>query len=236
MSRRARGLALLGAAACCAGLAASSTSRYTNEVRAQVGAPVPVVTARSRISGGSVLTPASAARYLEVRQVPERFAPTSALHAIGATIGYRIAMPLSPGDYVTDGALSGQVAPGSKDVLDGGGGARVVEISVAGATSIAEALHPGSRVDVLITTERGSAPRTYLALQGATLVDFRAGAGGEGGDGAGKAAATLRVSLRQAVLLTAAENFARELRLVPRPAGSGTLSRPTAVSASELGR
>src|SRR4051794_8590770 len=101
MSRRARGLALLGAAACCAGLAASSTSRYTNEVRAQVGAPVPVVAARLRIAAGTVLTRASVGRYLEVREVPQRFAPTSALHTIGAALGYRTAMSLGPGDYVS---------------------------------------------------------------------------------------------------------------------------------------
>jgi pilus assembly protein CpaB len=33
------------------------------------------------------------------------------------------------------------------------------------------------------------------------------------------ALATLRVSLRQAIYLTAADNFAREIRLLPRPPG-----------------
>jgi pilus assembly protein CpaB len=107
-----------------------------------------------------------------------------------------------------------------------------VEVAVAGAGSIAPALHPGSRVDVLITTNGGSGglSRTYLALQAAELVDFRSSDGGEG-----KASATLRVTLRQAVLLTAAQNFARELRLVPRPGGDTARLGPTAVSAGRLG-
>jgi hypothetical protein len=42
--------------------------------------------------------------------------------------------------------------------------------------------------------------------------------------------ATLRVSLRQAIYLTAADNFAREIRLLPRPPGDpsragGTISQ-----------
>jgi hypothetical protein len=47
--------------------------------------------------------------------------------------------------------------------------------------------------------------------------------------------AMLRVTLRQAVLLTAAANFAREIRLVPRPAGDRRRLGPTVVGAGDLG-
>ena len=115
-------------------------------------------------------------------------------------------------------------------------GRRVVEVSVAGAGALESALRPGARVDVLITSERGpDAPRTYLALQGIELAAFRPGSQGDGSAGDGpEAVASLRVTLRQAVLLTAAENFARELRLVPRPSGDGRRLPPTAVSAHDL--
>ena len=46
----------------------------------------------------------------------------------------------------------------------------------------------------------------------------------------------VKVTLAQAVLLTAARNFARELRLVPRAAGDNRRLGPTLVTASELGR
>jgi hypothetical protein len=98
--------------------------------------------------------------------------------------------------------------------------------------------------DVLITTGgEGAPPRTYLALQRVEVADFRAEAGlggtgaggpGEGASGAG-ATATLRVSLAQAVMLTAAVNFARELRLVPRSAGERRRHRPLSVRAADLG-
>src|SRR5207302_593378 len=98
-------------------------------------------------------------------------------------------------------------------------------------------LHRGSRVDVLITTDRGGAPHTYLALQRIELVDFRPPTGGGAGSESDRTAtATLKVTLAQAVLLTAARNFARELRLIPRAAGDDRRLGPTLVSASELGR
>ena len=51
-----------------------------------------------------------------------------------------------------------------------------------------------------------------------------------------KASATLRVSLRQAVVLTAAQNFAREVRLVPRPPGDGRRLGAVGVSAAGFRR
>jgi pilus assembly protein CpaB len=94
-----------------------------------------------------------------------------------------------------------------------------VEVRIAGAASIAPLLRPGSGVDVLVTTQgsRGS-PRTYLAMQDVSLAGFAAADGAESEEVTG--VASLRVSLRQAVLLTAAQTFAREVRLVPRPSGA----------------
>jgi pilus assembly protein CpaB len=46
------------------------------------------------------------------------------------------------------------------------------------------------------------------------------GAGGQAEPGTGPTAlATLRVSVQQAIYLTAADNFAREIRLLARPPG-----------------
>jgi pilus assembly protein CpaB len=231
VGRRTRGLALLGAAAACAGLAASSVSRYANDVSAQVGPLVTVVVARAELKRGTVLAPATASRGLEIRRVPARYAPPQALTAISDAVGYRVTAGLHRGDYLVGGMLA----------LGGRGrsahlGGRTVEIAVAGAGSLADALQPGAHVDVLITSDRGGGPgRTYLALQDAELIAF-AGATGAGGGETPSATAALRVSLRQAVLLTAAQNFARELRLVPRSEGDRSRLGPVAVSASDLAR
>ena len=89
---------------------------------------------------------------------------------------------------------------------------------------------------MLITSDRGGGPgRTYLALQDAELIAFASARGAGGGETPG-ATAALSVSLRQAVLLTAAQNFARELRLVPRSEGDRSRFRSIAVSASDLSR
>jgi pilus assembly protein CpaB len=221
---------LLGAAAACAGLAASSVSRYTNDVRAQVGPLVSVVMASEDLERGAVITPATAGA-LAIRRIPARFAPPRALGSVSDTVGYRLAVSLRRGDYVSDSALV--EARGARTAANRG--ARVVEVSVAGAGSLAGALRAGVHVDVLITTDQGGTARSYVALQDAELLGF-APAGGSGVSDEGKATATLRTSLRQAVLLTAAQNFARELRLVPRPEGDRRRLGAVGVSASALGR
>ena len=80
-------------------------------------------------------------------------------------------------------------------------------------------------MDVLVSTESGAGGgRTLVALAGAELLRLEAAANAAAppdGTGAGgpRALATLRVTLRQAVYLTAADNFAREIRLLGRPPG-----------------
>jgi pilus assembly protein CpaB len=111
-----------------------------------------------------------------------------------------------------------------------------VEVAVTGARTLAGELRPGALVDVLVTTDGdGGAPRTYLALQRVQLIDFRDSSGAEARDGA-DATATVRVTLRQAVTLIAAQNFAREVRVVPRPAGDERRVGPASVTAAALGR
>jgi pilus assembly protein CpaB len=84
---------------------------------------------------------------------------------------------------------------------------------------------------VLVSTE---GRRTFLALQDVELLSIRQSpAGADAGDSRSPAdaVATLRVTLRQAVYLTAAQNFAREVRLLPRPPGDRRRSAATAATA-----
>jgi pilus assembly protein CpaB len=108
-------------------------------------------------------------------------------------------------------------------------------VEVSGAAGLAA----GARVDVLVSTESGAGGgRTLMALAGAELLRLEAGpteaAPAEGTGARGPTAlATLRVTLRQAVYLTAADNFAREIRLLARPAGDHS-SAGAAVSQTDL--
>jgi pilus assembly protein CpaB len=237
--RRRRALVLLSLALACGGLAASHVQSRERQVEAAVGPLVPVLVTRTDIESGERLK----ARQLAVRQVPSRFAPRDALPAASGVAGQRSALPLPAGSYVTAGALESAGRDGN-----GGGpapirrGERSTDVAVAGGDGLSGA-PPGTRVDVLVTTEArgggGGAGRTYVALQDVELLGARpapegAAAAGGGGDAGSKATtiATLRVSLREAVFLTAAENFAREIRLLVRAPGDRAPARQLSVSSA----
>jgi pilus assembly protein CpaB len=150
-------------------------------------------------------------------------------------VGLRPRVRIPAGSYLSADVLADRSERVARRRQAGLHDARVVEVAVEGAGALEDA-PPGARVDVLITSDRGpNAPRTYLALQRIELVGFKpSGASDGSGGGGATAVASLQVTLRQAVLLTAAENFARELRLVPRQPGDARLLRPAAVGAGDL--
>ena len=96
-------------------------------------------------------------------------------------------------------------------------GERAAEIVGLGAPDL---VVPGARVDVLVTRdgEPGAAAGTQLALEDVEVLAARR-APDTADDGADRVAATLRVSVEQAVYLAAAQSFAREVRLLPRAVG-----------------
>jgi pilus assembly protein CpaB len=236
--RRRRAAVLLSLALACGGLAASQVHTRAQEVEAAVGPLVPVVVARADVPPRTRLRP----QQLAVRQVPERFAPRDALMSPEQVVGQRVAGALAAGGYVTQGAL----ASGAGHEREGGGapirgGERSVDVAVAGGEALGSA-GPGTRVDVLVTTEPRSgatAGRTYLALQDVELLGARptSDAGGAGGGGAAARATTvaaLRVTLREAVFLTAAQSFAREVRLLVRAPGDRRTAGPLAIDGGGL--
>ncbi|MGI8660372.1 MAG: Flp pilus assembly protein CpaB [Thermoleophilaceae bacterium] len=249
--RRRRAVLLLALALACGGLAASQVSGRVAEVESAVGSPVAVVVATRDVAAGATLRK----RDLALRKVPRRFVPPDALASPGDAVGLALAAQLASGSYVTaasigpvggGGARAGGPAPGPLRR-----GERAVEVAVAGGAALSSVASPGSRVDVLVSTEPAAGPgASFLALENVELLDLGGGGGGGGGGGAGPAAsepgpataaepgtttnATLRVTVRQAVYLTAAQNFAREVRLLPRPAGDRERSGRTAISADGL--
>jgi pilus assembly protein CpaB len=232
-ARRRRGALLLALAVACGGMAASRVQDRERRLDARIGPLVPVVVARADLRAGSSLSPAR----LGARQVPARFAPPDALAAPAEAVGARLAVPLAAGAYVTSGAL----APGGEErgPAAADAGERAVDVAVAAGGDLAGA-GPGTRVDVLITTDSGDGRgRSYLALEDVELLGARpadpGAAGGETGAAAhATAVATLRVTLREAVLLTAAQSFAREVRLLVRPPGERRTRRAVVVDAAAL--
>ena len=238
--RRRRGLLLLSLALASGGLAASQVRERERSVDAKIGPLVPVVVAARDISPDEPLRPSD----LAVERVPARYVPPDAVGDAAHLAGARPAVPVAAGAYITAGLLQGAAAAQEGPLRPG---ERAVEVAVSGGAStlggsVAPVLAgPGSRVDVLVSTQaHDGAGRTFVALENVRLLDLRPlGGGGVAVDEAmdqpaATALATLRVTAREAVYLTAAETFAHEVRLLVRPPGDRRRTGPVAVSEGEL--
>jgi pilus assembly protein CpaB len=211
MSRRRRAAVLLGLALVLGGLAASDVARREAAVRAQLGPAVDVVVARADLAAGRPVRP----RDLAVRRVPRRYAPVGAAQVPEQLVGQRLAAAVPRGGYLGAGQLAVDSAVAGPPVRRG---ERVAEVVSLGAPAL---IVPGARVDVLVTRdgEDGGPAATELALEDVEVLASRRAPGGARDDGAQRVAASLRVSVRDAVYLAAAQSFAREVRLLPRATG-----------------
>ena len=236
--RRRRGLVLLALAVASGGLAASQVSERERNVDAKIGPLVSVVVAARNIAPDKPLRRAD----MTVERVPARFVPPDALGAPASLTGARPAVPVAAGAYITGGVLHGGQSAGDRALKPG---ERAVELAVAGGGALAAA-GPGSRVDVLVSTQtHEGGGRTVIALEDLALLDLRPAAGGElaleepaeapaASTGPATAFASVRVTARQAVYLTAADSFAHEIRLLVRPPGDRGRSGAVAVTEGEL--
>lgn len=236
--RRRRGLVLLALSLACGGLAAAEVRGRVAAVEARAGALVPVTVAARDLAEGTVLGGERLGAALRVRRVPAAYAPPDALADPSAAAGLRLAVPVPAGGYVTAGALARADEAADRPGPDLARGERAVEIAVAGAGGPGGGLEPGTRVDVLVTSDDGrGGGRTWVALEDVELLALR------DGDGAGDAAAegtgprvlaTLRVTAADAAFLVAAQSFAREVRLLARPPGDRRPLRVPPVTRGDL--
>jgi pilus assembly protein CpaB len=221
--RRRRGLLLLALSLASGALAASLVRDRVASVERRVGPLVSVAVAARDLPAGGRLRP----RDVRLRRVPAAYVPRDALGAEAIAGGGRVGGPVAAGSYLTAGILGGGRSEPAAAALRPG--QRAVEVAVASGPAPGASAAPGSRVDVVVSTEPREGPgRTFVAIEGAELLELRslgdrggeldAGAA-EGARGAATAVATLRVSARQAVYLTAAQNYAREVRLLARAPG-----------------
>jgi pilus assembly protein CpaB len=224
MSRR-RAAAMLALALLSGWLAASDVRSHERRIRAGLGQYVPALVARADIKPGKPV----GAGQVELRRAPARFLPPDALQSSADAAGLRAAVPIPRGAYVTASALAAPSDSGAASAALAPG-ERALDVTVSN-TGTAELGGPGARVDVLVTTGRdGSAGRTSLALQDVQLLAVRPGTGQQ----SDHLIATLRVTVRQAVYLTAAQNFAQEVRLLPRPAGDRGGPRNLSIGGRDL--
>lgn len=224
MRRRVRAIAFGCAAIACAGLAAAMAGGYRQDLQSELGPLRSVVVARARIPPNHAIASREVERLLEVRRVPERFAPAGALAMPQQAAGRRPAAPIPAGSYVLAAQLRD---PGSRrdrtDRAPLGPGRRPVEIAVTGAEALAaRGTDPtGQHVDVVVTTEPGARTgrgRTYVAAAGVRLLGLSQSASESPADysmpGAEAWTATLALTRSQALRLIQAESYARGVRLI----------------------
>ena len=158
--------------------------------------------------------------------MPSRFVPAGALSAPEQAIGRAPAARIPAGAYLLAPQLR---APRARHRHHRGprlaGGREPVQISVTGAEALAATGQDprGTRVDVVVTTEPGpggGSGRTYVAAENVELLALSQ-AGDDAsidlpGPSAATSTATLALTRSQALRLIHAENFARQVLLIPR--------------------
>jgi len=223
MSRRVRAIGFGCAALACAALAAAMTGGYHEDLQSELGPLRSVVVATARIPAHRAIPVKEVDELLEVRRVPDRFAPHGALAIPDQAAGRAPSAAIPAGSYVLAAQLREPGGRhGSRHDPSIAPGRKPVEISVTGAEALAAGGGDpvGARVDVVVTTEPGASGegRTYVAAENVRLLALsQAGDSGDTGyatpSGAGWTA-TLALTRSQALRLIQAENFARGVRLM----------------------
>jgi pilus assembly protein CpaB len=219
VSRRRRAALLLGLALVLGTLAASDVARREAALRAQVGPAVEVLVARAPLPADRRLETAD----LAVRRVPQRFAPAAAA-VPELLVGRRLAVAVPAGTPLGEHLLEPitVAAPAIRR------GERAAEVVARASPALVVA---GARADVVVTRER----RTELALEDVEVLASRP----VRDDSGPQVAATLRVTVAQAVYLAAAATYAAEIRLLVRaPGDRRRTGRPTVardLTLSEVG-
>ncbi len=219
MSHRRRALLLGGLALILGGLAASSIAGREASLSRRVGELVNVVVAREPIDAGMQIKPQA----LAVRRVPQRFASDGRIASPDELQGLRASVDIPAGTDLSAAMVGdGRSRPAGPPIRRG---ERIAHLVALGSPDLVTA---GSRVDILVTPEPQADERgqTVLALEDVEVLDAAAFTATEQAPSRGteavpgdRVAVSLRVTLRQAVYLAAAQDFARELRLLPRSDG-----------------
>lgn len=226
MTPRRRALLLLALALLLGALAAASMHRREAALERALGPNVLVLVTRAPIAAGA--SP-SVGRPL-LRPLPRRYAPPDAVVSATRLAGARTAVSLPAGSILTASVLR---ASGAAPEAALGPGERVAEVVAHGDP---RAVLPGARVDVLVTREGDGtrAGATVLVLEDVEVLAAREAPADPSATTAGGArvVADLRVRVRDAVYLAAAQTFAQDVRLLARAPGDRSAGR-TGLSVDE---
>jgi len=175
-----------------------------------------VVVARVVIPAGTLLNEETAATALALAAVPDALGLRGLVASAAGAVGRRTVAPLGPGEPVTEAVLGGSPGVGPAPLATG---ERAVPVPLRAAGGPVAAPAPGSRVDVMASDGEGPAGRTRVIVADAEVLAITPGTSGDTGDAGG--GVVLRLSANDALAVAHALDFAREVRIVARPAGEG---------------
>jgi Flp pilus assembly protein CpaB len=209
--RRALGFALLAALSALGSIAVAT--RYSGVVADRYGEVRPVVVVERDLRAGLALDRRSARASLGISEVPERFVPPDALSHISEALGQRPQAVIPAGSYLL-GSQFALADPARKDPSRLPRGVHPIEVAVASAAPLANR-GPAARVDVVAADEPGAivTPRVRVLAKRVPLLAIRRMADG---GGERRWQATLGLDRAQTLTVIEAENFARQIRLIPR--------------------
>jgi Flp pilus assembly protein CpaB len=189
--------------------------------------PATVVVARAPLGTGLLIDEGTAAAALTTVELPASAVLTGMLREPDEALGRRIGTPVAAGEPVTQAVLGGAPGAGPPPLAVG---ERAVAVPLSAAGAAAAGVRPGARVDVVASTGEGLTGRTALVVADAEVLGVGTPDAADPTGAPGEV--VLRVRARQALRITAALNFAREVRLLVRPPEEvGAAPGPRAVAA-----
>lgn len=214
MGRRRRAIVFLILAVTCGLASAALAARYRGGVEEGYGPLRTVVVVEREIEAGARFGDAEVDRSLRSGEVPERFVPSDALFEPAQALGAELLGPVPAGSYLLASHLREPAARAGSL----GHGRKPIEVSVAAAGSLARPDAVANRVDVVAAEEPGvsSGPRVVVLARRVPLLGLRRSGPQAASEGGGEWVATLGLHRRQSLAVIEAENFSRELRLLPR--------------------
>lgn len=175
-----------------------------------------IVVARVVIPAGTLLDQETASTALALASVPDGLGLSGLVTSAAGAVGRRTVAPLGPGEPVTEAVLGGSPGVGPAPLV---AGERAVPVPLRAAGGPVAAPAPGSRVDVIASDGEGPAGRTRVIVADAEVMAVTPGTSGEASDAGG--GLVLRLTANDALAVARALDFAREVRVIARPAGEG---------------
>jgi Flp pilus assembly protein CpaB len=217
MPRRRRALLFALAAVLCGVASVALALGYRQQVDASLGEMAEALVAGQPLRAGEPLR-GRALRRLELREVPVRYLPPDALTDPEQAAGRSPAAPVPAGTYLLGSHLRSPGGRPRRPSLPAG--RRPLALTVAGGEALRSAVGRGggAAVDVVVAEEPRAGLRGRVAVAARRVPLLELVPSGEVTDSSSEPlwSATVAVRRAEALRLIEAENFARELRLIPR--------------------